>query len=100
MGFFDFCKQSLGFEHNLQNSDHAACLTWSQCLAMYNFNLRLPTYMLCVPIFYFAERNQQLEIINEHRGLMDNRSKTSAIVSVKIAIERIGVKTITLLVVN
>ena len=51
MGFFNFCKQSLGFEHNLQNSDHAACLTWSQCLAMYNLNLRLPTCTLRVPIF-------------------------------------------------
>ena len=26
-------------EHNLQNSDHAACLTWSQCSAMSNYNL-------------------------------------------------------------
>ena len=51
MGFFNFCKQSLGFEHNRQNSNHAACLTWSQCLAMYNLNLRLPTCTLRVPIF-------------------------------------------------
>ena len=28
MGFFNFRKHSLGFEHNLQNSHHATCLTW------------------------------------------------------------------------
>ena len=51
MLFFNFCKQSLGFEHNLQNSDHPACLAWSKCLAMYSLNLRLPTCTLGVPIF-------------------------------------------------
>ena len=44
MGFFNFRKHILGFEHNLENSDHAACLTWSQCLAMYSLNLRLPVF--------------------------------------------------------
>ena len=41
---------------------------------------------------YFAERNQQVEVIDEDRELMDNRSKISVIVGVKMAIERIGVK--------
>ena len=73
MGFFNFCKQSFGFEHNRQNSNHAACLTWAQCLAMYNLNLRLPTCTLGVPIFIFFIK--QTTIQNEHQRARSKQPK-------------------------